>query len=160
MSRWMRAHACVAAIAVMVSRSAAGVSDAVTFSDVTARAGIRFLHNNGAFGRKYLPETLGSGCLFLDIDNDGWQDILLINSINWPGHAGPSSHALLYRNNGNGTFSDVTAGSGLDVALYGMGGAAADYDNDGRVDLFITAVGGNRLFHNEGMGRFADVTRR
>src|SRR5262249_56063320 len=70
------------------------------------------------------------------------------------------SHARLYRNNGNGTFSDVTAGSGLDVAMYGMGGAAADYDNDGRVDVFITAVGGNHLFHNEGNGRFTDVTRR
>jgi hypothetical protein len=132
----------------------------MTFTDITAAAGIRFVHNNGAFGKKYLPETLGSGCLFLDFDNDGWQDILLINSTNWPGHAGPSSHAQLYHNNGNGTFTDVTSGSGLDVPLYGMGGAAADYDNDGLVDVFITAVGGNRLFHNEGHGRFTDVTRR
>jgi len=132
---------------------------AVTFTDVTSAAGVRFTHNNGAFGRKYLPETLGSGCVFLDFDNDGWQDILLINSTHWPGHPGPSSHAQLFHNNGNGTFSDVTSGSGLDVELYGMGAAAADYDNDGRVDVFITAVGGNRLFHNEGGGRFTDVTR-
>ena len=132
----------------------------VTFTDITAAAGIRFVHDNGAFGKKYLPETLGSGCLFLDADNDGWQDILLINSTHWPGRTGSSSHAQLYRNNGNGTFTDITAGSGLDVSLFGMGGAAADYDNDGRVDVFITAIGGNRLFHNEGRGRFTDVTRR
>jgi hypothetical protein len=149
---------------LILASTAAGTSapapPPVTFTDVTTAAGIRFVHNNGAFGRKYLPETLGSGCLFLDFDNDGWQDVLLLNGTNWPGHAGPSSHAQLYRNNGNGTFTDVTAGSGLDAALYAMGGAAADYDNDGRVDVFITAVGGNRLFHNDGRGRFTDVTGR
>jgi hypothetical protein len=135
-------------------------SPSIVFTDVSASAGVRFLHNNGAFGKKYLPETLGSGCVFFDFDNDGWQDILLINSTNWPGHAAPRSSPRLYHNNGNGTFTDVTAGSGLDVDLYGMGGAAADYDNDGRPDVFITAVGGNRLFHNEGAGHFTDVTRR
>jgi len=132
----------------------------VVFTDVTASAGLAFVHINGAFGKKYLPETLGSGCVFLDFDNDGWQDILLINSTRWPGRPGPRSHPTLYRNMGNGTFTDVTAGSGLDIELYGMGAAAADYDNDGRVDVFITAVGGNHLFHNEGGGRFTDVTER
>jgi len=147
--------------AVLVSTTAQRTPPpAIVFTDVTSAAGIRFVHTNGAFGRKFLPETLGSGCLFLDFDNDGWQDILLIDATSWPGRPASMSHARLYRNNGDGTFSDVTAGSGLDVALYGMGGAAADYDNDGRVDVFITAVGGNRLFHNDGRGHFTDVTRR
>ena len=151
----------IAAIAcAAIARPTATLVPPVVFTDVTAAAGVKFVHNNGAFGKKYLPETLGSGCLFLDVDNDGWQDVLLIDSTNWPGHAGPRSRPRLYRNNGNGTFADVTKGSGLDVELYGMGGAAADYDNDGRTDVFITAVGGSRLFHNNGGGTFTDVTRR
>src|SRR5438552_7063770 len=90
----------------------------VTFTDVTAAAGIKFVHTNGAFGKKYLPETLGSGCAFLDVDGDGWQDLLLIDSTNWPGQRrlqGPRSSLKLYRNAGNGRFTDATAGSGLDV---------------------------------------------
>src|SRR5262245_65344339 len=83
------------------------------FTDVTSAAGIRFRHNNGAFGKKYLPETLGSGCAFLDYDGDGWQDILLINSKNFPGRPGTPSFPALYRNHGNGTFSDVTKQAGL-----------------------------------------------
>jgi len=154
--RWSLAAAALAIGLLGVSAA----TPAIVFTDVTAQTGIAFVHNNGAFGKKYLPETLGSGCLFLDVDNDGWQDILLIDSTNWPGHSGKRSSPKLYRNAGNGRFTDVTAGSGLDIDLYGMGGAAADYDNDGRVDVFITAVGGNRLFHNEGGGRFTDVTRR
>ncbi len=151
----------IAAIAcAAIARPTATLVPPVVFTDVTAAAGVKFVHNNGAFGKKYLPETLGSGCLFLDVDNDGWQDVLLIDSTNWPGHAGPRSRPRLYRNNGNGTFTDVTKGSGLDVELYGMGGAAADYDNDGRTDVFITAVGGSRLFHNNGGGTFTDVTSR
>jgi hypothetical protein len=147
--------------AIVLSSSVTGLAETpATFTDITARAGITFVHNNGAFGKKYLPETLGSGCLFLDIDNDGAEDVLLVNSTNWPGHAGPKSRLALYRNTGDGTFVDVTAGSGLDVELYGLGGAAADYDNDGRVDVYITALGGNRLFRNLGAGRFADVTRQ
>ena len=97
--------------------------------------------------------------MFLDADGDGWQDLLLVNSTNWPGHqTGPKSVPALYRNNHNGTFTDVTRGSGLDVELYGIGGAAADFDNDGRIDVYVTALGGNRLFRNMGAGRFADVT--
>ncbi len=129
------------------------------FTDVTASAGIHFQHNSGAFGGKLLPETLGSGCAFLDYDRDGWQDILLINSMDWPGHKSRRSTLQLYRNNGNGTFTDVTARAGLDVEMYGMGVAVGDYDNDGFPDIFVTCVGQNRLFHNTGKGTFHEVTQ-
>src|SRR5262245_38847105 len=84
----------------------------VAFIDATTAAGISFVHNNGAFGKKYLPETIGSGALFLDVDGDGWQDVLLVNARNWPGHPGPRSVSALYRNARNGTFTDITRGSG------------------------------------------------
>jgi hypothetical protein len=130
-----------------------------TLVDVTAQAGLHFTHYTGAFGRKYLPETLGSGAAFVDIDNDGFQDVVIANGTDWPGHTGSAkTSAHLFRNNGRGGFQDITAGSGLDVPVYGMGVAAADYDNDGREDLLITAVGQSRLFHNAGNGRFTDVT--
>jgi hypothetical protein len=129
-----------------------------TFSDVTAAAGIRFRHNSGAFGKKYLPETMGSGGAFLDYDGDGWQDIFLVNSKNWPGRPGSPSYPTLYRNNRNGTFTDVTKPAGLAVEIYGFGVAAADYDNDGDTDIYVTALGPNRLFRNQGNGRFTDVS--
>jgi enediyne biosynthesis protein E4 len=132
----------------------------VTFTDVTTRARLTFTHTNGAFGKKYLPETLGAGCLFLDVDGDGWQDIFLVNSAHWPGRPGAKSLPALYRNNHDGTFTDITRGSGLDVEAYGMGGTAADFDNDGRIDLYVTALGGNRLYRNVGGGKFEDVTAR
>ena len=138
----------------------ASAAPPIAFTDVTAPAGIRFVHNSGAFGKKYLPETLGAGGLFLDADGDGWQDILLINSMNWPGRPGGRSHPALYRNNHNGTFADLVRGSGLDVELYGIGAAAADFDNDGRIDVYVTALGGNRLFKNLGGGKFIDVTTK
>jgi enediyne biosynthesis protein E4 len=128
------------------------------FSDVTSQAGIQFQHNSGAFGGKFLPETLGSGCAFLDYDRDGWQDILLINGADWPGHKRSRTTLKLYRNNGNGTFTDVTLHAGLDVELYGMGVAVGDYNNDGFPDILITCVGQNRLFRNTGKGTFVDVT--
>src|SRR2546430_2435782 len=131
------------------------------FTDITKEAGINFAHNNGAYGDKLLPETMGGGVAFFDFDNDGDQDLLLINSTYWPGHIPPGRQPTtmaLYRNDGKGHFEDVTAGSGLDVSLYGMGVAIGDYDNDGLPDVFITAVGENRLFHNEGNGKFQDVT--
>jgi len=133
-------------------------SPGLRFTDVTTQAGIHFRHNSGAFGGKFLPETLGSGCAFLDYDRDGWQDILLINGADWPGHKKSRSTLRLYHNNGNGTFTDVTARAGLDVELYGMGVAVGDYNNDGFPDILITCVGQNRLFRNTGKGTFVDVT--
>ena len=130
------------------------------FTDVTRSAGIQFRHNNGAFGGKLLPETLGSGCAFLDYDADGWQDILLVNGMDWSGHRHQTSTLKLYRNNRNGTFTDVTHTAGLDVVeMYGMGVAVGDYNNDGFPDILITCVGQNRLFRNTGKGTFVDVTR-
>jgi enediyne biosynthesis protein E4 len=126
--------------------------------DVTSAAGLQFQHNSGAYGGKLLPETLGSGCAFLDYDRDGWQDILLINGMDWPGHKQKRSTPKLYRNNRNGTFTDVTVHAGLDIEMYGMGVAIADYDNDGFPDILITCVGQNRLFHNTGKGTFIEVT--
>jgi hypothetical protein len=130
----------------------------VAFTDVTTAAGIRFTHNSGRAGKKYLPETLGAGAAFFDADGDGWPDLFLVNSKNWtPG--GKRSVSALYRNTGKGSFVDATAGSGLDVEMYGMGVAAGDYDNDGREDLYVTALEGDRLFHNDGNGKFSDVTK-
>jgi hypothetical protein len=128
-------------------------------TDVTTQAGLHFQHNSGAYGGKLLPETLGSGCAFLDYDADGWPDILLVNSMDWPGHKRQRSTLKLYRNNRNGTFTDVTKTAGLDVELYGMGVAVADYDNDGFPDIFISCVRQSRLFHNTGKGTFTDVTQ-
>lgn len=150
------ALALVALGANAILRAAAGPQ----FTDVTTAAGIAFRHNSGAAGKKYLPETLGSGGAFLDIDNDGWQDVLFVNSRNWPGGSGAPSYPALYRNNQNGTFTDVTRQAGLAVEMYGLGVTAADYDNDGRVDIYITGLGPNRLFHNAGAGKFEDVTAR
>jgi hypothetical protein len=133
----------------------------VVFRDVTLEAGVTFRHYNGAGDEKLLPETMGAGCAFFDFDRDGDQDLLFVNGTDWPWtpKALTTRHtAALYRNDGRGRFEDVTAGSGLDVELYGMGAAVGDYDNDGLPDLFLSAVGGNRLFHNEGAGKFSDVT--
>ena len=132
----------------------------IEFTDVTNQAGIHFKHNSGAFGKKYLPETLGNGGAFLDYDNDGWQDIVLVNSSDWPEHKTAKSLLALYHNNQDGTFTDVTRQAGLAVEMYGIGLAVADYDNDGNQDLYITCVGPNRLFRNVGGGKFADVTAR
>ncbi len=118
------------------------------------------MHNNGAFGKKWLPEAMGPGVAFLDYDNDGWQDILLVNGMDWPGHAHQHSTLALYHNNHDGTFSDVTQKAGLAVEMYGMGVTIGDYDNDGFDDIFITALGQNHLFHNNGNGTFSDVTKR
>jgi hypothetical protein len=146
------------------SRGAAAPSPArpagpIEFRDVTKQAGIHFKHNSGAFGKKYLPETMGSGVCVLDYDNDGWQDILFVNSMDWPGHRGASrTYPALYHNNKDGTFTDVTRDAGLAVESYGLGCAVADYDNDGFEDIYITTVGSNHLFRNLGNGKFADVT--
>ena len=128
--------------------------------DVTNKAGVEFRHNSGAFGGKYLPETLGPGCAFLDYDNDGWQDIILINGMDWPGHKRRRTTMRLYHNNRNGTFTDVTRRAGLDFEMYGMGVAVGDFNNDGFPDLFVSCVGQSRLFQNTGKGTFTDVTER
>ena len=126
--------------------------------DVTRAAGIDFSHHTGAFGARYLPETLGPGCAFLDYDNDGWLDVLLVNGQDWPGHPRRKAGLQLYRNNRNGTFSDVTRAAGLDFSFYGLGVAVADFNNDGFPDLYLTGVGQNRLLRNTGRGSFVDVT--
>jgi len=135
-------------------------SGPIEFTDVSAAAGIHFKHNSGAFGKKYLPETLGNGCAFLDFDNDGWQDILIVNSTAWPERKTPKSVLALYHNNQDGTFTDVTRQAGLAVEMYGIGVTVADYDNDGSEDIYITCVGPNHLFRNLGNGKFADVTAK
>ena len=126
-------------------------------TDVTQQSGLNFRHYAGAFGAKYLPETMGPGCAFLDYDNDGWLDILICNGADLKGHKQKST-LHLYRNNRNGTFTDVTERAGLGVEMYAMGVAVADYDNDGWPDVYITAFGQNRLFHNNGKGQFVEVT--
>ena len=140
--------------------AAGGPGPGFRLADVTTSAGISFHHNSGAYGGKLLPETLGSGCAFLDYDADGWQDILLINGMDWPGHKRQRSTLRLLRNNRNGTFTDVTRSTGLDVEMYGMGVAIGDYNNDGYPDILITCVGQNRLFRNTGKGSFVDVTAK
>ncbi len=131
----------------------------IQFRDITVQARIQFVHNNGAFGKKYLPETMGPGVAFIDYDGDGWPDILLVNGEDWPGHKRTTSTLKLCRNNHNGTFTDVTTKAGLALSLFGMGAAVGDYDNDGHDDVFVTALGQNHLFHNNGNGTFTDVTK-
>ena len=145
---------------LLSSQTTTRPSGPIQFTDVTAQAGIHFKHKSGAFGKKYLPETMGSGVCFLDYDNDGWQDILLVNSMDWSGHKTGKSFPALYHNNHDGTFTDVTRQAGLAVEMYGLGCAVGDYDNDGREDIYITTVGSNHLFHNLGNGKFADVTAK
>ena len=154
---WIVAGVSVLGAVAVVFAANAPVSNKVTFTDVTAAAGIKFVHNAGKTGKKFLPETLGSGAAFIDADGDGWQDILLINSKDWTPR-GRKTTAALYHNNKNGTFTDITKGSGLDVEIYGIGVAVGDFDNDGKDDVYITALDGDHLFHNDG-GKFTDVTK-
>ena len=135
---------------------------AVRFVDVTEQAGIKFQHVTGGYGEKLLPETMGSGAAFFDYDNDGDQDLILVNSNYWPWQkpAGAGDHkptCALYQNDGTGKFTDVTAEAGLGLSLYGQGVACGDYDNDGWVDVLLTAVGPCKLLKNV-QGKFVDAT--
>lgn len=132
----------------------------VHFRDVTATTGIHFVHTDGSSGRRYIVETVTCGLGLIDYDGDGFLDILFLNGGLLPGTPAserPPTNAL-YRNNGDGTFADVTAHSGIGIPGYAMGCAVADYDNDGREDVFITNYGAHRLLHNNGEGTFTDVT--
>ncbi len=143
------------------SRVATATSTSFTLVDATESAGLHFEHYTGAFGGKYLPETLGSGVAVLDADGDGGQDVLLLSGISWrPGPAPVRPAIRLFRNKKQGAFEDVSSQSGLSASMYAMGAAAADYDNDGRQDVLVTAVGQSRLFRNVGDGRFVDMTDR
>lgn len=146
--------------AVRPSRAVAAPSPIpVRFREAAREMGVRFVHVNGAYGRKLLPETMGSGVAFLDYDGDGDQDLLLVNGRDWEEHkTGRRATQALYRNDGTGRFSDVTRAAGLDLEFYGMGAAAGDVDNDSDVDLFLTGLGENHLFLNHGDGTFRDVT--
>lgn len=135
-------------------------SGPVHFTDVTQAAGIRFRHNSGAFGKKYLPETMGSGVCAIDYDDDGWQDLLFVNSMDWPEHKKSKTTAALYHNNHDGTFTDDTRESGIATEMYGMGCAVGDFDNDGHDDIYITALDGNHLYRNLGNGKFRDLTEK
>ena len=132
------------------------------FTDITVEAGIDFEYRNGARGDKLLPETMGGGVAFVDLlDQDGDPDLLFVGGSSWTAFEGkdpePAASIGLFRNDGKGRFEDVTAESGLDVTLYGMGPAVGDIDGDQDLDLFITAVGGHRLFRNDD-GFFVDIT--
>ena len=131
-----------------------------TYVDISREAGLTFTNINGISPQKRLMETMGSGGLFFDFDNDGWIDIFLVDggSEADPAVARTARHRL-YRNRRNGTFEDVTSRSGIRHLRYGMGACAGDYDNDGLVDLYVTNVGPNALYRNSGGGVFTDVTR-
>lgn len=136
----------------------------VLWTDVTQQWGIEFVHENGARGEKLLPETMGAGCAALDYNGDGHQDLLFVNGTVWPqdrtedtADETQQTTLALYKNDGQGNFSDVTIETGLNVNLFGMGVACGDYDGDGQVDIFISCIGSDKLFRNDG-GKFIDAT--
>ncbi len=137
------------------------VAPSIPFADFTLEAGVDFVHTNGAEGGKLLPETMGSGAAFFDYDNDGDQDLLLVNSSYWPtsGRSNTGVTSRLYANDGSGAFTDVSREVGMGVSLYATGVAVGDYDGDGRTDVFLAAVGENRLLRNTAAG-FVDTTSR
>jgi len=149
--------------ALMLSSSAhsAAQTPAPSFVNIVSSADIEFRQENGASPAKYMPETMGGGGLFFDYDNDGWLDIFLVNGGSFVNQTvARNANHRLYRNNGNGTFTDRSAASGIRASGYGMGACSADYDRDGRADLYITSTGPNRLYRNAGSGAFVDVTEK
>lgn len=150
-----------AAVAVAVAASVLSAQTRpASFRDVAKERGLDFVHVNGASDQKFFPEIMGSGGLFLDIDNDGWLDLFLVDGGSFadPAVARRARHRL-YRNRGKGVFEDVTAASGIRTGAYGMGACAGDADNDGLVDLYVTTVGPNQFFRNAGGGRFTEVEK-
>ncbi len=159
---------CVLVICVLVSHnlpSSFADKHTIYFSDQTEASGIQFHHVNGVTKHKHLPETMGAGCLFFDYNNDDFLDIYFVNGgSNCQDLSKPRTDSkvinALYRNNGDGTFTDVTVNAGLlSNHGYGMGCLSADYDNDGDADLYLTNYGKNQLFRNNGNGTFTDVTK-
>ncbi|MDE0425932.1 MAG: CRTAC1 family protein [Candidatus Poribacteria bacterium] len=143
------------------------ISAEVQFLDVTTAAGINFQHVDGRTGEKYLIETLGSGALFFDFDTDGHLDLYIVNATHIPPPLDGKASQIeelpenkLYRNNGDATFTDVTHKAGVADTGYGVGCAAADVNNDGYLDIYITNFGPNRLYYNNGDGTFTDVTQK
>jgi hypothetical protein len=158
----VRQGAGVPAVGASATPAAAqGAAAPLQFVDVAGSLGVRFKHTNGAAGRYYFAETMGSGCAFLDYDGDGRLDLFFVNSGPLPGFEGKGPFTpALYRQRGDGRFELATSAAGLAVEGYGMGCAVADYDNDGDPDLYLTFLGADRLFRNEGDGTFADVTAK
>lgn len=163
-----RAFLTAAAIAAFsLSGPPAGAQELPTYTDVTKEAGITFVHSFGDDRLDNIVETTGAGCAFFDYNNDGYQDLYLVNGCYRPGISHPSGRQqagklknALYRNDGDGTFTDVTEKAGVGDQGFGMGAYAADHDNDGFIDLFITNFGRDSLYHNNGDGTFTDVTEQ
>jgi enediyne biosynthesis protein E4 len=152
----------VSAFGICGCRSSGAVARAPErFVDVTAASGLgSFIHTDGSSGRRFFVEQIGSGCAFLDYDNDGWQDVYLCNGAPLPGYQGPRPRNALFHNDRDGRFTDVTGAAGVGCGHYAIGCAAGDYDNDGFLDLYVCCYGPNVLYHNNGDGTFTDVTRR
>lgn len=141
-------------------RTASGEPFQVRFVDVTEEAGITIETTSGGEEKRYIVEAKGGGAAtFLDYDDDGWMDIYIVNGSRLEGFPpGEEPRNVLYRNNGDGTFTDVTEEAGVGDAHWGMGCTAADYDNDGYTDIYVANFGPNILYHNNGDGTFTDVT--
>ena len=146
-------------LALALAASALVAQEAIRFVDVTAASGVGFRHETGAFGKKWLPETMGSGVVVLDYNGDDRQDLLFLNGRGFPGQPGKAATQALYENRGELRFTDVSRETGLDLSAYCLGGAAGDLDNDGDADLYLSCLGTDLLLRNEG-GRFVDVSKQ